>query len=446
MKMHKYTLLLVSALLALGSCKDDDDKKVGNPTIESKTEFASAMFGDSLEFSIDVADQDVPLSTLKARLYFSDDLVSETVIRTKTDGNYKGKIYIPYEANVPNGTAKLSLVLQNINFTITEQSYDLALTRPDFPHLTLVTSDGEYKMERKALYEYAVTGAFPLKLKGYIKAPAMGAAGNEITFGWEENKITLNSEDNIPFSNDEEEEYSITFNTFSYEAAPFLVRYTINDEKLVRINDNNYYINQDLVQGQEITFDGIDGVEEWWIDSDFFATDDNGKVTFIPVSGKYKLTANFTNKYFIVEPLNSEDKFASLQADGTGAIWVIGTKVGKPSFKGNDIGWNPDMGLPMAYLGNKIYQISFVAEQTISRDVVDFKFFYQKGWGGEFKGSTGLTTTSDLIGVGMGDADTAGDGNIYLLKDERLRKGKTYVFTLDLSAGNDKAVLTLTEK
>ena len=53
--------------------------------------------------------------------FYGDEKVSETVIRTKTKGDYKGKIFVPFYANVPNATATLKLVLQNINFTITEQ-------------------------------------------------------------------------------------------------------------------------------------------------------------------------------------------------------------------------------------------------------------------------------------------------------------------------------------
>ena len=39
--------------------------------------------------------------------------------------DYTGKINVPYLANIPNGTATLKFILQNINFTITEKSYDV---------------------------------------------------------------------------------------------------------------------------------------------------------------------------------------------------------------------------------------------------------------------------------------------------------------------------------
>lgn len=91
--------------------------------------------------------------------------MSETVIRTKTSGNdYTGKIFVPYYANIPNGKATLKYILQNIHFTTTEMTKELALARPDFPYLTLVDEEGkEYRMERQSMYKYSVTGDFSQK-------------------------------------------------------------------------------------------------------------------------------------------------------------------------------------------------------------------------------------------------------------------------------------------
>lgn len=75
-------------------------------------------------------------------------MVSETIIRTKVNGqDYTGKYMFPIW-QYSNGTATLKFILQNINFTITEKSYDVALSRPDFPYLTLISGDQEYRMEK----------------------------------------------------------------------------------------------------------------------------------------------------------------------------------------------------------------------------------------------------------------------------------------------------------
>lgn len=152
MKKNSYIILALAGMLSMNSCNDDEFLP-GNPSMEIKAENADALFGDSLPFTIKASDVDVPLSTLKAQLFYGEEQVSETVIRTKTSGNdYTGKIFVPYYANIPNGKATLKYILQNIHFTTTEMTKELALARPDFPYLTLVDEEGkEYRMERQSM-------------------------------------------------------------------------------------------------------------------------------------------------------------------------------------------------------------------------------------------------------------------------------------------------------
>jgi len=443
MKRYLFTISVVLGMMACYSCKKEEIKAEGNPTIKVETEITSALFGDSLQFKVNASDDEVPLSTLKARLFFSDEMVSETIIRTKTNGDYTGKIYIPYYANIPDGTATLKLVLQNINLTITEQVYELPLKRPDFPYLTLVTENETYRMERTALYEYAATTEFPLKVNGYIKAPAVGDAGNELTFGWEDSAIQEGVMTEIPFSNNFSGQYDITFNTFDYTAAPFIIAYSINGTAMNRIDDDNFKLDLDLTQGEELTIEGIDDIDSWWIDRDFFGGNAGDVLTFLPQSGRYRITADFAHKYFIVEALDGND-VAKLKTDGTGAIWIIGEGVGKPSLSANAVGWTTEKALCMAPIGNKKYQITLVAGGTVSADDLNFKFFHQKDWGGEFNNST-LSTTSDLIFIGDGN-NGRDAGNLGILEGKTLEEGATYLFTVDLKDGNDKAVLTVVKQ
>lgn len=168
MKKGLYIILAFTGIMNLYSCKDEVEIP-GNPVINIQTSPADALFGDSLPFTIKATDADVPLSTLKARLFYGDEMVSETVIRTKVSGqDYTGKIYIPFLKNVPDGTATLVYVLQNINFTITTDSLDLKCKRPDYPSLTLVGENGnEYEMKRVAKNQYAVKDDFPAKMNAY---------------------------------------------------------------------------------------------------------------------------------------------------------------------------------------------------------------------------------------------------------------------------------------
>lgn len=508
MKTIKYILLALVGGAMIASCKDDEQLP-GNPVMSPKTQFGTALFGDSLPFTINASDVDVPLSTLKAQLFYGEEKVSETVIRTKTSGtDYNGKIFIPFFKDIPNGKATLKFILQNIHFTVTEQESELALSRPDYPSLTLVMKDGkEVTMSRTGLYQYAAEGDFEKEFLAHIKAPKMGANGNEQTFGWENGQITQGVVTEIPFLNAIKETYQITFNTLTYAASPFF-KFLFNGTPMDAMDSESYSIagtftkNQvipvsgikiseweladvftpkdetnlifalpagkykiianfatkvfsaveikdvdadlstgsftaELVDGQVIRFKGIDDIKDWWIDPDFFAADGD-HFLFAAAPGKYKITANKTLKYLVVEAMRG-DALATLQDDGTGAVWIIGEGIGKPSVEANEVGWNTGKGLCMAPIGNKKYQITVIGDKSVKTTAINFKFFHQKDWGGEFK-KPDITSTSDVIVI------PNDDGNLSLATGKTLKKDKTYILTLDLSAGNKKAVLSVEEK
>ncbi len=104
-------------------------------------------------FTIKASDVDVPLSTLKAKLFYGEELVSETVIRTKTSGSdYTGKVFVPYYPNVIDGRATLKFVLQNIHFTTTEMGGEVVLSPTGLPFgVTLVDEMGERISDEEAV-------------------------------------------------------------------------------------------------------------------------------------------------------------------------------------------------------------------------------------------------------------------------------------------------------
>ena len=265
MKKNSYIILALAGMLSMNSCNDDEFLP-GNPSMEIKAENADALFGDSLPFTIKASDVDVPLSTLKAQLFYGEEQVSETVIRTKTSGNdYTGKIFVPYYANIPNGKATLKYILQNIHFTTTEMTKELALARPDFPYLTLVDEEGkEYRMERQSMYKYSVTGDFSQKMKAYIKTPKVGENGNELTFGWENGTIEAGSTNAISFSNTEPGNYAIKFNTLTYEAEPF-AKLKVNGEDMELVENDIYAIKLTLKKNDILAFEGVPDYDNWWL-------------------------------------------------------------------------------------------------------------------------------------------------------------------------------------
>jgi hypothetical protein len=445
MKNLKYWIISITGLVLWISCSDDvsEIQPVGNPVMEIENQFLNVHFGDVLPFTVTVSD-DISLSVLTATLYFGEEEVEKTTIRTKENGNYSGTIPVPFLKDIPDGTATLEFVLLNTTMKSVTQTFDVPITRAQYPYLILVTEDASYPMlPTGEPNEYAATEAFPsTDLPAYIKTPVVDDKGTEIVFGWEAGTIAEGVAATIPFVSPVAGTYSVTFNTKTYQAGPFF-EILFNGQKMNMVDKENYQLDVDLAQGQELTVEGLENIAGWWIDADYFTKKEDGLYTFFPITGKYRISANLKFQYFKVEVLDGNST-AVLNADGTGAIWVIGENVGKPSVADNAVGWNTDNALCLAPIGGKKYQMTVVGGESISTDAINFKFFHQKGWGGEF-GSAALTTDSDIVFIGDGE-NGRDNGNLGLVSGVTLETDATYVFTVDVSAGIDQAVLTVTKK
>lgn len=444
MKKCIYNIIwALAGILAMNSCSDDEFLS-GNPDMKLIASKVSALYGDSLPFTIKALDVDVPLSTLKARLFYGEEQVSETVIRTKTSGeDYTGKVFVPYYPGVIDGRATLRFVLQNIHFTITEMEQEVALSRPDFPYLTLVDDKGEeYLMKKTSLYNYSVTGRFPQDLKAYFKTPKVGENGNELTFGWDNDNLVAEGKNVNPitFAGTESEAFEVTFNTLTYEVGP-LQKVTFDGEDMVAVDATTFRIEKTFTQGQSIAVGGIE-LNDWWINPDYFTKDDNGVLTFLPVDGKYRVMANVAQKYFGVTRMNG-DNDASLSDDGHGALWLMGWGVGSPSMD-YQFGWDAGSNYCMPEISSKKYQFTgeagpernSVFGQRFRFDYVSGKLFFQNGYGGEF---SQLTIADDGSRSLIKLTDSR---NIELADGAQLEEGATYVLTVDLTAGNNNGVIT----
>ena len=439
MKYIKTIALMFASAAMLTAC-NDEDWNPGNPVMNVSGDLETAHFGDSLAFTIKATDTEVPLSTIHAELYFGDEMVSERVIRTKVSGaDYESRIYVPYFADVPDGKATLRLVLQNINFTTTEQFYEVSITHADYPSLTFVAETGEkYEMKREQQYVYSMTQRFPGEMKGKIVAPAVGKNGNEITFGYENSEIKPGAEGLIPFSNSAPGRYTISFNTFSFEGSPFVVL-TLNGQRLEAMDETTSFVDMTLAKGDRLVPDGFPNYNDWWINPDFFTRNADGSLTFNAYNGNYRIIADTKLQYFRVYKLNGSDP-ATLSDDGTGALWIIGDGIGHPSIN-NAVGWTTEKAICMAPVGEKTYQVTLVGGKTVAVDAINFKFFGQMGWGVELKGDD-LVSKSSLIGVGTGE-NGHDNGNLYLEDGVTLQDNGVYVVTVDLTQGIHDAIMTV---
>jgi hypothetical protein len=447
------TAFTMTVCLLQTACRKEykEPEQKGDPMITLVEMPQSGHFGDSLSFTIGVSDKEIPLSQLTVELLFGETEVSKFVVRTKDNGNYSGKIFVPFLKNIPDGTATLRATLQNITTKKTVQDIALPLTRPAFENLILVTEDdNEYVMQSSEnANEYSVTGTFPTRFKGYFKAPKAGSNGNEITFGWEDGQVVENSTSFISFSNTVSS-YTVSFNTYSYVFSP-AIELKLNGTDMTMIvsgpyvlSDEQYAADLTLTAENLLEFEGLGDLEDWWIDGDYFEKVSESTLKFLAIPGKYRIIANFLHQHISAEAMAGND-LATTQTDGTGAVWIIGEGIGKPSIATNQTGWTTEKGLCMTPIGDKKYRITGIVGETMAANI-NFKFFYQKGWGGEFTGSSNsegkgvITTTSTFVQIG------AGDGNITTPDGQPLELFGIYTFTVDLSGGLNAATLTVEKK
>lgn len=461
MKTRKIFGIALLAILGLSACNNDDDplpRGDGKPVVSIQDVPTTACFGDSLTFTVNCKDEGgVALSTLKGFLYFDDEIVGQTTLRTKADGQYTGKVYVPFLKDIPNGNAKLKLTLQNIHFTTADQEVNIAVTRPKYDHINLIVGEDIYKMTPDAanpyLFSTTVHSASNV-LSGYISAPAQGAHGNAITFGEGNDGCTQGVTTPLSFVSTTIGDIKVTFNTLTYEYTPVLDPNAPPVE--INIDKNNTVYVGAFIQGLKYKFtDSEINSADWYHDPDFFTKNADGSFSFNAVTGTYTIAATYEYKGFRIWAMNGANP-ASLNDDGTGAVWIIGqSSINKPLFmpfyeKGINWWTGVEYDICMAQVKNKVYQITVTIDKQLYHDpsLINFKFFGQAGWGTEFKGSGGdhcITSTSDVFKVGTG-SDGHDDGNIYVPSDKVLTPGDTWVLTLDLTQGVGKGVLSAEKK
>ncbi len=434
--------IILSALFvgAFSSCQSDittlKTTDVG-PVMSVVSADDSGVFGGVVDYSVDL-DDPIALSTLTAQILFDGDVVAEEVTRTAEVGTYSGSLSIPYTANTPNGDATLRFIGQNIEFGTTTIDKTLSVSRATPSTITFNQDGTEYAMSQIDGYKYAVTDYFEQKAYGYITIEDIDGKGNDVNLGYDTTtgSIAAGSTEDIPYSNATAGEYEISINILTFEASPFL-SLSFAGVDMTMVDSNNYTVVTTFTQGSSYEMSGISDFADWNVDCDFFERQDAASpnvVTFLPVTGLYKVTANFEHSYLKIEPMASSSDYASY-SDG-GAVWLIGdSNTAKPTLS-NAYSWNTDMALALAPMGDNTYQITFTAGISMNATSINFKFFHQKGWGDEFGGGT-ITSNSAIITAGESD------GNIVLSDHCSFEVGGIYRFTLDLSGGSSAAIVSV---
>lgn len=451
MKHIRYYIMALLALPLMASCGDDDysaPTPAGNPVMSCTAPAAAVWMGDEVEVKVNCKDEGgVALSTLKANLLFSGQSVDETTIRTKEAGEYTVKLKVPYAQNVPDGKVDIQLTLQNVSTKSNTETLSFDIKRPHFNNLQFVSADGvKYDMTEKSDFIYqAVLPSSKKTFKGYF-----ATKDGKFVFGSSTGKdISLGETGNFNFTSENMSDVVVTFDAKNYTAGPtYVLPVTILD---FADSDAGKTWVGDIKQGAtcNLTINGNNLPDDWYYDSDWFQKEEDGSYTFKAITGRYTILADFTHKSFRIWTMNGSEPM-SLNGDGTGALWIIGNEgVNKPTWDAVNHSWwtGVDSDVCLTPIKAKVYQVTLTVGKQLRATGVDFKFFGQANWGIEFKGKDNshlISTESEIFGIGDGNGHD--NGNVYLKDGVELKDGETYVLTVDLTAGVDKAVLKVEKK
>ncbi len=451
MKHIRYYIMALLALPLMASCGDDDysaPTPAGNPVMSYTAPAAAVWMGDEVEVKVNCKDDGgVALSTLKANLLFSGQSVDETTIRTKEAGEYTVKLKVPYAQNVPDGKVDIQLTLQNVSTKSNTETLSFDIKRPHFNNLQFVSADGvKYDMTEKSDFVYqAVLPSSKKTFKGYF-----ATKDGKFVFGSSTGKnISLGETGNFNFTSENMSDVVVTFDAKNYTAGPTdVLPVTILD--FADTDAGKTWIGE-IKQGAtcNLTINGNNLPDDWYYDSDWFQKEEDGSYTFKAITGRYTVLADFTHKSFRIWTMNGSEPM-SLNGDGTGALWIIGNEgVNKPTWDAVNHGWSTgvDSDVCLTPIKAKVYQVTLTVGKQLRATGVDFKFFGQADWGIEFKGKDNshlISTESEVFGIGDGNGHD--NGNVYLKDGVELKDGETYVLTVDLTAGVDKAVLKVEKK
>ncbi|MBQ8455686.1 MAG: DUF5121 domain-containing protein [Bacteroidaceae bacterium] len=223
---------------------------------------------------------------------------------------------------------------------------------------------------------------------------------------------------------------------------------TFGSVPLGSVGAGSYSAVLEFEQGQVYYASGADAMngDTWYYDPDFFARQPDGGYVFLPISGKYSLTADFTCNAFHIIPLDEDGQpFTYDPEQSTGCVWVIGanSSIGKPFYaEGSDSSWDEANAIPMAPIAGSKFRLTLEVGKQLNPDMVNFKLFHQNCFtGGEFTMTSKprITTSSRIFTVSN---TTFEKGNIKLRTTAKITEGQTYVFTLDTS-NTSKSVLTV---
>lgn len=327
---HIFTILCCASVL-LTACEEGTGRVVypySCPEMSAVTLSATdyVVANDTLYFSVDIKDEQTPLSTLEVSFTSGEEEIFAQSIRTKgmeaSIQNYG--IYIPFSAGLEDNTAaKLTLTAINVEGSEVSKAFDFQIRRPDLPEtMYLHIDDQVIPMKRQANnpYEYATeAGSYITQFTGKVSTDE-SLENSDLIWGYSEtvNYAALSTATGVGFTFDYQDWVidQITFNalTFKVGAVGVYQVFTINGVELEA--GGGYYKSAiQFTQGAEVEVTGFDNLAEAY-NRDFFEYNpETGKLTFLRESGMWEVY--YSSKYNYMWVMRLDDVAPD-------AFWLVG--------------------------------------------------------------------------------------------------------------------------
>ncbi|HIY49643.1 MAG TPA: DUF5016 domain-containing protein [Candidatus Barnesiella excrementavium] len=421
---HIFTLLCCASVL-LTACEEGTGRVTypySCPEMSevdlSFTDYVTA--NDSLYFSVDIKDEQTPLSTLEVSLTSGEEEIFAESVRTKgmavSIQNYG--IFIPFTANLEdNKEAKLTLTAINVEGSEVTQSFDFKIRRPELPEtMYLHFEDQVIPMKRQAdnPYLYATeTGSYITQFTGKIST-SQSLEDSELIWGYSEtaNYAALSSATGVGFTFDYQDWAieQITFDalTFKVGAVGEYQVYTIGGVEL-EASSGYYQAAIQFTQGAEVEVTGFTDLANAY-NRDFFDYNaETGKLTFLRESGTWEVY--YSSKYNYMWIMRLDDVAPA-------AYWLVGHGFTSAPVWNDDYntgGWVTDDISRLGYvvkIAENTYQATLYLNNTHEWESFEIEIYSDLEWnktqGMELKeGSITGDATGFAISMSNGFTNTA---------------------------------------
>lgn len=467
--MKRIFQVLFLALIAIGytACQPDSFREVypkGNPTVEAHMLTNEVLFGsDSISFEVKITEKATPLSTLSIKVIVGLNVIVNEEVRTP-NLNFEQKFTyaVPFGPNMPEGEpVKVYLTATNVEGTATDFILsDCVGHRPVLETMYVMPPTIDYKPLGKGKQMTWDEEKFVAYDLGYPKSiecllAVVGTKFGRIdwnypVFGMKDDKLSLITQEefesgvatSIQLSNENIESIdTIQFDPMTFDlyfggkVAQPVSALDVNAD-LAEVAGKTYRYSKIFFDPAiEVTISGVTNMATAY-NLDYMELKDGNVVKFLGEKGMYEVYYLPDEDYIVVEPLRDAVYPNVMWMTGVG----FGLPVAAPKVQG---GWGFDnLGQYIACrtVAPKVYQFTAYLKNGANADFetygsLNFKFFHQKGWGGEEVGGNYEQIGLNIKGVGSEgltkvNGDTGAEAGNWIANTQEEFEG-IYRITLD---------------